>query len=116
MVRELFEMARTKKACLIFFDEIDAVGGARWVFEHGHDLTYDVPYILGNVVDPDPDPHLFRSFGSGSMNSKNYPQKCEEFRVLNAGFSLLRASHVEASPIVRMLPIHGGLGIKCCNF
>jgi hypothetical protein len=33
MVRELFEMARTKKACLIFFDEIDAVGGARWVLE-----------------------------------------------------------------------------------
>merc|ERR1712046_161349 len=30
MVRELFEMARSKKACLIFFDEIDAVGGARF--------------------------------------------------------------------------------------
>eukprot|EP01136_Pigoraptor_vietnamica_P031311 Opistho-1_new@91719 len=30
MVRDLFEMARTKKACLIFFDEIDAVGGARF--------------------------------------------------------------------------------------
>merc|ERR1719464_1806940 len=30
MVREIFEMARTKKACLIFFDEIDAVGGARF--------------------------------------------------------------------------------------
>jgi len=29
LVREIFEMARTKKACLIFFDEIDAVGGAR---------------------------------------------------------------------------------------
>jgi ATP-dependent 26S proteasome regulatory subunit len=45
MVRELFEMARTKKACLIFFDEIDAVGGARWVLEHGQYLTCDLdPY------------------------------------------------------------------------
>ena len=29
MVRELFETDRTKIACLMFFDEIDAIGEAR---------------------------------------------------------------------------------------
>jgi len=29
MVSELFTMARSKRACVVFFDEIDAIGGAK---------------------------------------------------------------------------------------
>ena len=47
MVREIFEMARTKKACIIFLDEIDAVGGQFLL----HFLTSPLPSPL-------PLPHL----------------------------------------------------------
>jgi len=30
MVREMFQLARTKKAAIVFFDEIDSIGGARY--------------------------------------------------------------------------------------
>ncbi|KAL8092160.1 hypothetical protein AgCh_034454 [Apium graveolens] len=30
IIHELFQMARSKKACIVFFDEIDAIGGARF--------------------------------------------------------------------------------------
>merc|ERR1711957_658676 len=48
MVRELFEMARSKKACVIFFDEIDAVGGTR--FDDGAGGDNEVQRTMLEIV------------------------------------------------------------------
>jgi len=48
MVRELFQMARTKKACLIFFDEVDAIGGAR--FDDGAGGDNEVQRTMLEIV------------------------------------------------------------------
>ncbi|KAM0823414.1 hypothetical protein ACQ4PT_070885 [Festuca glaucescens] len=48
MVRELFEMARSKKACIIFFDEVDAIGGAR--FDDGAGGDNEVQRTMLEIV------------------------------------------------------------------
>lgn len=48
MVRELFQLARSKKACIIFFDEVDAVGGAR--FDDGAGGDNEVQRTMLQIV------------------------------------------------------------------
>eukprot|EP00200_Dunaliella_tertiolecta_P000235 CAMPEP_0202365338 /NCGR_PEP_ID=MMETSP1126-20121109/16382_1 /ASSEMBLY_ACC=CAM_ASM_000457 /TAXON_ID=3047 /ORGANISM="Dunaliella tertiolecta, Strain CCMP1320" /LENGTH=431 /DNA_ID=CAMNT_0048960153 /DNA_START=29 /DNA_END=1324 /DNA_ORIENTATION=+ len=48
MVRELFEMARSKKACVVFFDEVDAIGGAR--FDDGAGGDNEVQRTMLEIV------------------------------------------------------------------
>jgi 26S proteasome regulatory subunit T1 len=48
MVRELFQMARSKKACIVFFDEVDAIGGAR--FDDGAGGDNEVQRTMLQIV------------------------------------------------------------------
>jgi len=48
MVRELFQMAKQRKACIIFFDEIDAVGGTR--FDDGAGGDNEVQRTMLEIV------------------------------------------------------------------
>ncbi|XP_028091939.1 26S proteasome regulatory subunit 7-like [Camellia sinensis] len=48
LVRELFQMARSKKACIVFFDQLDAIGGAR--FDDGVDGDNEVQRTKLEIV------------------------------------------------------------------
>lgn len=48
LVRELFELARSKKACIVFFDEVDAIGGSR--FEDGSGGDNEVQRTMLEIV------------------------------------------------------------------
>ena len=48
MVRELFQMARSKKACIVFFDEVDAIGGTR--FDGGDGSDGEVQRTMLEIV------------------------------------------------------------------
>ena len=48
MVRELFQLARSKKAAIVFFDEVDAIGGAR--FDDGAGGDNEVQRTMLQIV------------------------------------------------------------------
>jgi len=50
MVRELFALARARKTCIIFFDEVDAIGGARSSGEDGGNSDNEVQRTMLQIV------------------------------------------------------------------
>ncbi|BFU22154.1 26S protease regulatory subunit 7, putative [Entamoeba histolytica HM-3:IMSS] len=51
MVRDLFDMAKSKKSCIIFFDEIDAIGGTRFQDDTGESEVQRTMLELINQLD-----------------------------------------------------------------
>ena len=51
LVRELFQLAKSKKACIIFFDEIDAIGGTRFEDDTGETEVQRTMLELVNQLD-----------------------------------------------------------------
>jgi len=51
LVRELFQLAKSKKACIIFFDEIDAIGGTRFEDDTGESEVQRTMLELVNQLD-----------------------------------------------------------------
>lgn len=52
MVRDLFQLARSKKACILFIDEVDAIGGARGgEGAHGDNEVQRTMLGKGNIAD-----------------------------------------------------------------
>ena len=48
IVRELFKMARSKKVCIIFFDKVDAIGGA--CFDNGAGRDNKVQQMMLELI------------------------------------------------------------------
>jgi len=48
MVREIFSLARSKKAAILFIDEVDAIGGSRNEGEDG-DVTRTMLEIVNQL-------------------------------------------------------------------
>jgi len=51
MVRELFQLARTKKACILFIDEVDAIGGSRGGDDNGDSEVQRTMLEIVNQLD-----------------------------------------------------------------